>query len=140
MRDNLVLASYIIFAFTISFFMLPVEDDLKTQPDYVYKATVLNIVDGDTVDLEVDLGFNITMKDRFRLYGINAPEVRGAEKLEGRKSTEWLTAQLKDQDLIIKTEKDKRGKFGRWLCTLYVNSKDLNLKMVEEGFAKKADY
>ncbi len=76
---------------------------------FEYRAIVENVVDGDTVDLTVDLGFRIQIRDRFRLSGINTPEVRGSEREAGLRSKEWLTNQLLGKEVTIKTEKDKRG-------------------------------
>ena len=126
---------------------------------YHYKAKCLRVVDGDTVDLEVQLGFRLVFTDRFRLYGINAPEVRGEDREAGQESTEWLRQRLFDGngdpiELDILTLKDRRGKFGRWLVKLldpdeiegmdfptleaYVST--LNALMVAEGKAVPANY
>jgi len=112
-----------------------------------YVATVERVVDGDTVDLFVEAWPTFILQDRFRLLGINAPETRGAEKIEGKKSTEWLRAKLAPHAQIIVRipEKRARGKYGRWLGILLVPGEDgklidLNTLMVREGFAKVANY
>lgn len=57
---------------------------------YHYDAVVTNIVDGDTVDMEISLGFSLTIKERIRLAGIDAPEVRGEEREKGLEKRIWL--------------------------------------------------
>lgn len=110
-----------------------------------YVATVGRVVDGDTVDLRVRAWPNTIIEDRFRLFGIDAPEVRGAEREEGRKSTEWLVQHLAPHAEIIVRVQDKRGKYGRWIAVLLVPGEDgqlidLNTLMVKEGFAEVANY
>ena len=85
---------------------------------YTYRAKVISVYDGDTVTLEVDLGFNVKIKEKFRLLGINAPEVRGKEKVEGKKSRDYLRAFLKGREVHVATMKDRKGKYGRYLATL----------------------
>jgi len=105
---------------------------------YEYNAEVLRVVDGDTVDLLVDIGFNVKIKERFRLYGINAPETRTKdldEKKRGLDAKEWLIARINHQPITIKTIKDKKGKFGRYLAEIYSNGENLNKQMVTLGFA-----
>ena len=112
---------------------------------YEYSAKVDRVVDGDTVDLHVDLGFGITIKERFRLYGINAPETRTRdqdEKIRGMEAKKWLADKLHNSNnLRIRTVKDKKGKFGRYLCTLILHDQDggidLNKEMVELKLAKE---
>jgi micrococcal nuclease len=87
---------------------------------YEYRAKVVRVVDGDTVDFLVDLGFKISFKIRTRLVGVNTPE-RG--KTDFNKATvmlENLMLSKADEDgyNIIKTNKDKTGKYGRWLVTM----------------------
>jgi len=111
--------------------------------DFIYKAAIDRVVDGDTVDLIVDLGFDTFRKERFRLYGINAPESR-TKDLEEKKKGKAATVYL--EDLVkklthIKTIQDKKGKFGRYLVKLYTtNDKCINDIMVEQGHAVYKDY
>ena len=117
---------------------------------YEYKITVDRVVDGDTVDVFVDLGFNVKIKERFRLYGIDAPESRTrdlSEKERGIIATKFLELQLGNlTDLRIVTHKDRKGKFGRWLGVLWghdvATGSDININefMVTMGHAVKADY
>lgn len=103
---------------------------------YQYTATVLKVVDGDTVHLMVDLGFDIQRKDSFRLYGINAPEMSTPE---GLKAQSWLAGRLAaTPTLVVTTIKDKREKYGRYLAKLwdgYGQGFSINEEMVAEGHA-----
>lgn len=110
---------------------------------YEYKFKFLRVVDGDTVDGVIDLGFNVSLKERVRLYGINAPETRlqrsikdvkerQAEKERGLKAKarlkELLTeAEKQPEGLYIETFLDKKGKYGRVLGDIrYVYARDLH--------------
>lgn len=100
---------------------------------YEYTANLLRVVDADTVWLDVDLGFDIKRKDSFRLYGINAPELSTPE---GRKARDWLVDRLSTVEMLtITTEKDKREKYGRYLCTLWDGELSINDQLVASGYA-----
>tara|TARA_A100001515_G_C4522489_1_gene194020 strand:- start:441 stop:788 length:348 start_codon:yes stop_codon:yes gene_type:complete len=91
---------------------------------YEYKCELLRVVDGDTVDVLIDVGFSTFRKERVRLYGINTPECRTRdkeEKVKGFAAKERLKEILKEfgKHFIIKTELDKKGKYGRILGQLY---------------------
>ena len=108
---------------------------------YQYKIKkIQRIIDGDTVDLEIDLGFGITLSHRVRLKGINTAETRTKdlkEKAEGLMAKEWLEKELsKPGEWIIETTKD--DKYGRILGTLYLVGEPVtvNERMVNDGIAK----
>jgi len=103
---------------------------------------VKNVVDGDTIDVIIDLGFDILFSSRVRLAGIDTPESRTADKAEkalGLEAKEYLKKQLKDaKSVVIRTEKmDSSEKYGRILGWLYVNgdSESINNKMINDGYA-----
>jgi micrococcal nuclease len=103
---------------------------------------VKNVVDGDTIDVVIDLGFDILFASRVRLAGIDTPESRTTDKAEkalGLESKDYLKKHLKDaKSVIIKTEKmNSSEKFGRILGWLYVNgdTESLNDKMINDGYA-----
>jgi len=103
---------------------------------------ITNVVDGDTVDVLIDLGFNILFASRVRLAGIDAPESRTSDKAEkvlGLESKDYLKKQLKDaKSIVIRTEKmNSSEKYGRILGWLYVNgeSESVNNKMINDGYA-----
>ena len=91
---------------------------------YEYKCELLRVVDGDTVDVLIDVGFSTFRKERVRLYGINTPECRTRdlkEKEKGLAAKARLKEILKEfgKKFIIKTEIDKKGKFGRILGQIF---------------------
>ena len=103
------------------------------NPVFCYKAYVYNVVDGDTFDARVDVGFKIEMNLRFRMSKINAPEKRGASRAEGLRSTVWLEEQILEKDVVVETFKS--GSFGRWLAIVYIDGVEVNQLMVDKGFA-----
>jgi micrococcal nuclease len=103
---------------------------------------VKNVVDGDTIDVIIDLGFDILFSSRVRLAGIDTPESRTTDKAEkalGIEAKEYLKKQLKDaKTVVIRTEKmDSSEKYGRILGWVYVNgeSESINNKMINDGYA-----
>jgi micrococcal nuclease len=107
-----------------------------------YVRKVENVVDGDTIDVLIDLGFDILFQSRVRLAGIDTPESRTKdlkEKALGIESKEYLKKALKDaKSVVIKTEKmDSSEKYGRILGWLYVNgdTESVNDKMINDGYA-----
>lgn len=110
------------------------------KPKYQYRATIVKVVDGDTVDVAADLGMHTIRVERLRLYGINAPEVRGRKKLLGLKSKQWLIDMVACREIIVKTYKDEKGKYGRYLAEIWLDGVNVNELMVKEGLAVKAEY
>ena len=102
---------------------------------------IVKIVDGDTIDIEIDLGFSLTKKERVSLAGIDTPESRTRdldEKAEGLLAKSFLEKQLDEAvDLRVKTEKD--GKYGRMLGWLHDGNKNINKYMVLKGYAWEYD-
>lgn len=105
-----------------------------------FVKNVLKVVDGDTIDVEIDLGFDLTKKERVRLGGIDTPESRTRdleEKKLGLQAKDYLKSLIMNADkLIVRTEKD--GKFGRMIGYLYMNPEatvSLNQMLIDEGFA-----
>ncbi len=107
-----------------------------------YVRKVENVVDGDTIDVLIDLGFDILFASRVRLAGIDTPESRTKdlkEKALGLESKEYLKKALKDaKSVVIKTEKmDSSEKYGRILGWIYVNEDTVSLNdmMINDGYA-----
>jgi micrococcal nuclease len=105
-----------------------------------FVKSIDRIVDGDTIDISIDLGFDLTKKERVRLAGIDTPEKRTKnlkEKEMGYQATEFLEMHLMEASkLTVRTEKD--GKFGRMLGWLYKSDKDtmsINQIMIDKGYA-----
>jgi len=110
---------------------------------YEYRVKkVTGVVDGDTIDVDIDLGFYVSYAQRVRLAGIDTPESRTTDKFEkslGLEAKEYLKSKLKDAKLIvIKTEKpDSSEKYGRILGWLYVDGDTISVNdhMIEDGYA-----
>lgn len=106
---------------------------------YEYKCGVTKIVDGDTVDCEIDLGFDIVYKSRVRLYGIDTPESRTKdldEKARGKLASDFLAQHILHADkLVIQTKLDKKGKFGRVLGVIVADGVDLNPALIDNHLA-----
>jgi micrococcal nuclease len=103
---------------------------------------VTNVVDGDTIDVEIDLGFDISFSSRVRLAGIDTPESRTtdkAEKVLGLEAKEYIKSKIKDaKEVVIKTEKmDSSEKYGRILGWLFLDGSkvSVNEQMIADGYA-----
>ena len=114
---------------------------------YNFRVTEINrVVDGDTIDVTIDLGFDLYKKERVRIAGVDTPEKRTRdleEKALGIDATNWMKEQLEDaingeSELTIRTElKGGMGKYGRLLGWLYVGDEEISLNelMIQEGYA-----
>jgi micrococcal nuclease len=119
----------------------------ETKDPYVYRIkSITKVVDGDTIDANIDLGFDISLTKRIRLAGIDTPESRTRnleEKALGLESKEWLKKTLEGaKDIIIKTEKpDSTEKYGRIIGHLFINGQEtsLNNQMITSGYALAYD-
>jgi micrococcal nuclease len=107
-----------------------------------YVKQVTNVVDGDTIDVVIDLGFDISFTSRVRLAGIDTPESRTKDKAEkalGLESKKYLADRIKAaKNIVIRTEKiNSSEKFGRILGWLYLDgeSNSINHEMIEKGYA-----
>lgn len=111
-----------------------------TQPiPYSYRVkSIVKIIDGDTFDCIMDLGFDVLLEARVRMYGIDTPESRTRdleEKKFGLLAKDWLGNHL-NEDIIISTELDnEKGKFGRVLGTVWAEGININEKMIDEHMA-----
>jgi len=107
--------------------------------NYTYKAQVLRVVDGDTIDARVDLGFNVDMNIRFRMIGYDAPETwrpkSEEERALGKKATKALENLISGKTIIIKS--NKFGKY-RWLGEVFLpdNPISVNQQMIDLGHTK----
>jgi micrococcal nuclease len=106
---------------------------------YIYKCKPVRVVDGDTVILDIDLGFHITVRKSARLLGYDAPETFGVKKTEeeykkGTKATEHLRSLLTKTEYTCRTQLDKNDKYGRVLVDIYSNEdsiESINEQMIE---------
>lgn len=105
------------------------------MPDYSYRCKVVRVVDGDTIDVDIDLGFNMTARKRLRLYGVNTWETRGAERPRGLLAKEYVETLLLSgrnvnhqhllvsgsvKEVWVQTLMDAEGKYGRLLAWVWV--------------------
>jgi micrococcal nuclease len=110
---------------------------------YIYRVKkITGVVDGDTIDVDIDLGFNVSFSQRVRLAGIDTPESRTSDKFEktlGLEAKEYLKSKIKDaKEIVIKTEKpDSSEKYGRILGWLYIDGDTVSVNdhMIEDGYA-----
>ena len=115
---------------------------------YKYKATVERVVDGDTIDVVIDLGFKITTNQRIRLKGINTPETYSVKKdseeyKKGMKAKQFVLQRIEanNNEVTVETNKDT-GKYGRYIGTIWLadNETSLNDELVEKGLAVIVNY
>lgn len=110
---------------------------------YEYRVKkLINVIDGDTIDVDIDLGFDISLLRRVRMAGIDTPESRTTDKSEkvlGLEAKEYLKKMMKDaKTIVIKTElPDSSEKYGRILGWVYIDgaTKSINEQMIEDGYA-----
>ena len=120
------------------------QNNNQGEPMYEYRIEIVKVIDGDTVDVNIDLGFGVWMKkERVRLYGIDTPESRTRDLVEkkfGKAAKAFLVDCLNRGTPILKTHKDATGKFGRILGELlYIDENDLKVNinnlMIEKAHA-----
>ena len=108
---------------------------------YCYKAIVTDVYDGDTITVNIDLGLGVWIKgEKVRLYGIDAPEVRGLSRLKGLRSRDHLRSMILHQEVKLQTFKDKKGKYGRYLAHVFKGDIDICKHLVDKGLAKFREY
>lgn len=120
---------------------------MQEKDPYVYRIrSVHKVVDGDTIDADIDLGFDISLTKRIRLAAVDTPESRTTdahEKKLGLEVKEWLKHRLEGaKNILIKTElPDSTEKYGRIIGHLYINGEErsINNQMIAEGYAWEYD-
>lgn len=108
---------------------------------YVYRATVIDVLDPDTLLVDMDLGLNITIRESIRLYGINAPETTSTDPnketaLRGKSVMQALC--MPGRELLLRTYKS--GKYGRWLAIVILDSSFINHALTKHGLAEEEYY
>jgi len=109
--------------------------------DQTYKGKLLRIIDADTIEAAIFLGFNVSIKKRIRLIGINAPEIRTKDpniKQKGLDAKAFLESLFKSKDLIIKSK--GFDKYGRCLAEVFVDNINIGEELIKEGHAKRLSY
>ena len=120
---------------------------MSLKDPYIYRIKqIIRVIDGDTIDADIDLGFDISLSKRIRLAAVDTPESRTAdanEKKYGLESKEWLKHKVENaKNILIKTElPDSTEKYGRIIGHLYINDQEtsLNDQMIVEGYAWEYD-
>ncbi len=103
-----------------------------------YKATVLEVTDGDTAVCLISLGFNTYRKEKLRFYGVDCPETRTRdleEKKKGLEAKNWVKSMIEGKEVVIIST--KQGKFGRYLAMVYIDDLCINEELVKRGMAKE---
>lgn len=112
---------------------------------YAYKVIVLRVIDGDTLVVDIDLGFGVWLHDQhLRLYDFDAPEVHGkteAERAHAQIVTELVRSKTDtDRDVYIRTYKDNKEKYGRWLVDVSIDGEDLVTFLKANDCTKRPRY
>ena len=113
---------------------------------YHYRAIVSSVNDGDTCTVDIDLGLGTWVRnEKLRLSRINAPEIRGIERMAGVVSRDFLRNQINGKEVFVQTIKDKRGKYSHYLAEVWLKSQsngwiNVNDLMVNAGQAVYKDY
>lgn len=109
---------------------------------YVRQAVIVRVIDGDTITVDLDLGFRVWFRETVRLAGIDAPEMRGANKTAGLAAKEFLESLLSaGRPVTIQSRKgNANDKYGRWLAqVLLMNGVDVSKQMIKAGHATEYD-
>ena len=107
------------------------------KQNFVYNAVVRSVYDGDTIRVDIDMGFDHwIMNESIRFMGVDAPEIRGEERPEGLLTKEWLLNKIPiGTKVVLETYKDRTGKYGRYLGYIWLDGVNINEQMIAEGFA-----
>jgi micrococcal nuclease len=115
---------------------------------YEYSARATRVIDGDTVALEIDLGLNVRLDVRVRLYAVNTPETHGVKRdtdeyRRGSEATGYVKSAIEGREVVVQTVKDRTGKFGRYLVVIWFRAggmwHNLNKALVENDMAVADD-
>jgi micrococcal nuclease len=105
---------------------------------FEYRAKVKKVYDGDTITVDIDLGFGVVLKNqKIRLLNINTPEVKGSARKEGLFVRDNLREKILNKKIILKTHRDKKGKYGRWLGEVFLEGTSINEWLISEGHGCK---
>ena len=108
---------------------------------YTYQAKVTSVYDGDTITVDIDLGLCVWVRSqKIRLHGLDAPELRGDSRPHGLESRDKLRELIDGKTVTLRTHKDDKGKYGRWLGTIECDGRDVNRWMIDHGYARAVEY
>ncbi len=121
--------------------------DFIEKYTYHYNVKVLDVYDGDTIRVEIDFGFGMIWRGNtgkgvsIRLYGIDTPEIRGEERPDGLIARDKLREEILGKNIVLKTIKDKTGKYGRYLgIIIKEDGTNINEWLISEGLAERRYY
>ena len=106
---------------------------------YTYSAFVTGVYDGDSITVDIDLGFNMKMMgQKIRLMDVNTPEMKGDTLVKAREVRDHVRKHILNQHITITTHKDRKGKYGRWLGYVYtLDGWSLNTNLTAMGYGQK---
>ena len=106
---------------------------------YKYIARVTSVYDGDgAYNATIDMGMKLYIEKQVRLYAVDTPELRGKQKVAGRKVRDFVRKCILDKEVVLYTQKDKSGKYGRLLASIkFDDGKDLAKLLIKKGYAKE---
>jgi len=111
---------------------------------YQYRIVIRNWYDGDTVTVDIDLGFGVWLKkQKLRLYGVDTPELRGKERPEGIRARDEVRKNWPEgTEMTVRTIRDRTGKYGRWLAIMMPDDMPISINewLVDEGMAEVPDW
>jgi len=114
------------------------------KKEYIYNANIIRVIDGDTYEAKVDLGFSIAFNLTIRLNNIDTPEVYGPKKREelahGLHASARIRALLEGKDVVIKTEKTSAGIYGRYGADVAVGGFDVRQFIIDNHLEKRDNY
>ena len=109
---------------------------------YEYKARLVRVIDGGTIDADIDMGFQVHIGQRIKLFGVNAPDSKSHDKVEREKgiASKNRLIELLPKEIIVQTMLNKRGKVGRILGIVFIKEEhgeltNINDLIIKEGFA-----
>jgi micrococcal nuclease len=104
---------------------------------YTYKAIVTDVYDGDSFTVDIDLGLNVWLRGvKLRLARIDTPEIQGDEREIGLQVRDYVRMRLLNKEVVLKTDKDKTGKYGRYIAEVMVGDLNFNNHLLEIELAK----
>lgn len=113
---------------------------VKQQAAYKYNAIVTHVIDGDTVELQIDLGFSVLVNCTCRLYGIDTPELKSKDKKQKElaiSAKNYLNEKLIHKTVVAETFISKKDKYGRYLANIYLDNVLINKELIKLGYAKE---
>ena len=132
---KILLVSVVLFSLFLS---------LPTQAEecfYRYPAIVTAVYDADTITVDINLGLEVWKRgEKIRLARIDAPEMKGKEKAAGTVSRDWLRSQILNRNVTIQTDKDKKGKYGRYIGEVFWGAINMSDALVKRRLAVYKDY